>query len=133
MKMKKLLSKLTIDYPVVSVLSVIVMITLLFVIFENVSIPVYLDYYVETPPDDGVAVAYVSGDLYEEIAGENNVKYYYSLDEAVNQTKMIDIARTDNQCSITVEIENIEKGRPLTLKICYGQESLLDYLIHTYK
>lgn len=131
--MKKLLSKLTIGYPVVSVLSVIVMITLLLVICTNVSIPVYLDYYVENPSDDGVAVAYVPSDLYEAIASEKNVKYYYSLDEAVNQTKIIDVSCTDNQCSITVEIENVEKGRPLTLKICCGQESLLNYLIHTYK
>lgn len=131
--MKMILRKITIDYPVVSVLSFIVMIILLLVICMNVSIPVYLDYYVEKPSDDGVIVAYVSSDLYEAIASEKNVKYYYSLDEAVNQTKIIDVSCADNQCSITVEIENMEKGRPLTLKICCGQESLLNYLIHTHK
>lgn len=131
--MKKILSKLTIDYPVFSVLSLIAMIVLLLMICVNIFIPVYIDYHVEEPSDDGVVVVSISSDLHKEIVNKNNVKYYYSLDEVVKQAKIIDSACTNNQCSIVIKIEDIEEGRPLTLKICYGQETLLDYLMHTYK
>lgn len=134
--MKKFFHKIAIEYPIVTILLVVIMISVLYVISEANTVDKYLTLYGTVQHEDrsGIVNLVCDTDYYNGILKNNKAIWYVNLESAVHTAMIEKVTVVGDQCQLAVKIdENVIKnetnGSDVIVKLSYGKESVFKRLI----